>query len=150
MDIQNWANFYLTGVSFLSFDICIAYKFNQYSEFWNWHLWAKFHPHYFVLVNIPKQCHLVAVKLDRIFSNKKHFQTNSDVYIENWFWKHKTQFVLFPLFHLYFFFAVLSISPNAGKDPIIGLFKIAQFSSVLCTISTVTFTVLLLSSSISP
>ena len=63
--IQNWANFYLTGVSFLSFDISIVYKFNQYNEFWNWHLWAKFRPHYFVLVNIPKQCPLVAVELDR-------------------------------------------------------------------------------------
>ena len=52
---------------FFSFNLLIynLYKFNQHSEFWNWHLWAKFRPHYFGLVNIPKQCPLVAVELDR-------------------------------------------------------------------------------------
>ena len=77
---KNWANFYLTGVScflifsYMNLGMYNIHKSNQQSKFWNWHFLAKFHPHDFDLVSIPTQCSVVAVELDRIFSNKKPFR----------------------------------------------------------------------------
>ena len=116
---KNWANFYLTGVScflifsYMNLGMYNIHKSNQQSKFWNWHFLAKFHPHDFDLVSIPTQCSVVAVELDRIFSNKKTFQKNLDAFshwklilkVRCWHFltaQHKTQYYFHFYYHLFF------------------------------------------------